>query len=402
MVTVSILAIGNELLDGRVLNTNQHYLSSCLSERRFFVSESSVVNDTKIDIVSALNRLTASSHVVIVTGGLGPTTDDITSECIGLSIGEPCVEFEAASRHVNQWYKARSRAMPQSNLKQTLFPKTATLIPNEWGTAMGFYVWHNETLIVSLPGVPSEMKPMFVATVAPLLHASFDQSESLFSKEYRCFGLGESEIQDRITNLELPSEVLVSYRVPFPEVIVKLTSSHSLEESHEAVVAALSGHIFSQEGESFVEWCTTLIKQRRATISVAESCTGGGLSALLTSIAGASSYFLEGRVTYSNDAKYRLGVLSSTLALYGAVSEPVVNEMSQCIRTITGSTIGVGISGIAGPHGAVEGKPVGTVCFGVSGTNGMQMTETKVFSGNRERVQLMAAYYALWLLSKWV
>lgn len=399
MITSSILTIGNELLDGRVLNTNQHYISVQLSELGFSVRESSTVNDDFEDIVDTIKRLAATSQLIIVTGGLGPTTDDITSECIAAAIGDPCVQFDAAVAHLKTWYEARNRQMPMSNLKQTRFPLSATLIPNALGTAMGAYVWFDGVLIVSLPGVPSEMKQMMVSFVVPLLELSFKVTRALFYKEYRCFGLSESEIQDRVLGLSIPDSVQISYRVPFPEVVIKLTSHESLGAIHVQLLDRLSPHVFSQEGETFLDWVARILKERKITVSLAESCTGGLLSSLLASVPGASAYLIEGRVTYSNEAKQRLGVLAETLDKYGAVSEPVVKEMAVCIKKLTAASIGVAVSGIAGPDGAMPGKPVGTVCFGFS-FDGITITETTCFSGNRERIQHMSAYHALWVVMK--
>jgi len=397
MITSSILTIGNELLDGRVLNTNQHYISSQLAGLGFVVRESSTVNDEAEDIVATMKRLAAVSQLLIVTGGLGPTTDDITSECIAVAVGDVCVAFDAAVAHLKTWYEDRDRPIPMSNLKQTRFPSSATLIPNALGTAMGSYVWFGDTLIVSLPGVPSEMKQMMASFVMPFLETSFAVKKALFYKEYSCFGLGESEIQDRISALYIPDTVQVSYRVPFPEVVIKLTSHASLDVIHTQLWEVLSPNVFSQKGETFLEWVTHVLKELQITVALAESCTGGLLASLLASLPGASAYLIEGRVTYSNESKRRLGVSSETLDQYGAVSEPVVKEMSTCIKKLTGACVGVAISGIAGPDGAMPGKPVGTVCFGFA-FEGRTITETVCFPGNRDRVQHRAAYYALWVV----
>ena len=396
MISVSILTIGNELLDGRVLNTNQQYMSLQLVEEGFFIRESTTVNDDSNDIISTIKRLSSSSQVILITGGLGPTTDDITTECIAACIGDTCCQFEAAVSHLKMWYDHRNRQMPLSNLKQTFFPSSSILISNDLGTAMGCHVTFNETLIVSMPGVPSEMKHMIDSFVIPLLKTTFKVPEKLFCKEYRCFGLGESELQDRISGLLIPDTVQISYRVPFPEVVIKLTSNEPLDVIHDQLFPLLSPHVFSQIGETFLEWSTQILKDTKSTIAVAESCTGGLLSSLLASIPGASSYLIENRVTYTNESKQRLGVSEDTLSNCGAVSEPVVKEMSDCIKTLTGASIGLSISGIAGPGGAVAGKSVGTVCFGVS-FDGKTHAETRYFSGNRERIQQLSAYYALWL-----
>jgi len=402
MITASILTIGNELLDGRVLNTNQHYISAQLSELGFVVRESGTVNDDAADIVTTIQRLAAASQVLVITGGLGPTTDDITSECISVAIGDVCVAFDAAVAHLKTWYEDRNRPMPISNLKQTFFPSSATLIPNALGTAMGSYVWFGDTLIVSLPGVPSEMKQMMVSFVMPFLEMSFYVTKDFFYKEYSCFGLGESEIQDRISAISIPDHVQISYRVPFPEVVVKLTSHASLDGIDTQVLDVLSPNVFSQKGETFLEWATCSLKEREITVALAESCTGGLLSSLLASLPGASAYLIEGRVTYANEAKLRLGVSSEKLDQYGAVSEPVVAEMAGCIRNLTGARVGISISGIAGPDGAMPGKPVGTVCFGFAFDDGRMITETVCFPGNRDRVQYRAAYYALWVVIRTV
>jgi nicotinamide-nucleotide amidase len=399
MTKATLLTIGNELLDGRVLNTNQQYLSQNLVPLGVDIIESVSVNDDETSIVNTLERLASKSTLIIITGGLGPTSDDITTECLASFAGKPFIQFEDAKKQLDQWYKDKKRYMPKSNLKQTFFPESATLISNSLGTAPGCYLDVKETMIISLPGVPYEMKKMMEQTVLPLLETRFPLKNKLNSIEFRCFGIGESLLQDMIDKIKLPKTISVSYRVPFPEVILKLSSKNDLDRVEKQVEKVMSAHVFSKTGDNFLEWIIKWVVENKFTVSLAESCTGGLLASLLISVPGASDYFKEGIVTYTNESKVRFGVSQKILDHYGAVSEEVVKEMAQQSRLSSGSSIGLSISGIAGPTGAIKDKPVGTVCFGVS-TETETITKTCYFTGSRKRIQERSAYYALWIMKQ--
>jgi nicotinamide-nucleotide amidase len=401
MLKTSLLTIGNELLDGRVLNTNQQYLSQQCCLLGYSIKESITVNDDESSIIDTLRRLSSESHLIIITGGLGPTSDDMTAQCLAAFIDKPMIQFEEAHLHLKQWYLSKKVYMPKSNLKQTFFPESSTLIPNTLGTAFGCFVVYKETLIISLPGVPHEMKQMMEDCVLPMIKRKYPVKKRLNSLEFRCFGLGESALQDKINDLKLPKHVSLSYRVPFPEVIVKISSMNNLDRVGKQIEKALSFHIYSKKGDSFLEWIVTWLKVKKLTVSAAESCTGGLLSSLLISIDGASSYFIESVVTYTNESKIKFGVSQKTLDHYGAVSENVVKEMALQSRLSSGAMIGLSISGIAGPTGALKDKPVGTVCFGVS-TEKETITRICYFTGSRRRIQERSAYYALWIMRQCV
>jgi len=400
MKRVSILTVGDELQDGRVLNTNQHTIASLISDLNYLVVESTIVNDDIDRISSSIKRLASCSDILIITGGLGPTTDDLTIEALAKCVQQPLVQFNDAVTHVKEYYQKTNRLMPESNIKQTYFPKNSTMIPNERGTAPGCYVHFQDALVFTLPGVPSEMKKMLTDTVIPTTVQALGKAVDRFEFTLSTFGLGESAIQDRVSSLGLSEDVQFAYRVPYPVVMIKVSSPKPLDSMiRKKLLDSLSPHVFSTTNQSLNDFTFETLLASGKTLAFAESCTGGLATSLLVSISGASKVLKESVITYSNESKIRLGVSESTLDLYGAVSEHVALEMAEKVRSQANTDIGVGISGVAGPDGGTPEKPVGMVCIAIHAGKS-QIVKTYYFSGHRKKIQTLAAYYALWMVSE--
>tara|TARA_A100001015_G_C15035074_1_gene735672 strand:- start:2929 stop:4020 length:1092 start_codon:yes stop_codon:yes gene_type:complete len=357
--------------------------------------------------MNAIHSLTLHCDVLIITGGLGPTSDDCTRESLADAIGQPLIEHDDAKRHLIEFYEHRKRVMPEINNRQIKVPETATLIPNDIGTALGFWVTHSNCLIICLPGVPFEMHPMFLEHGLPLIENHLGVSKKIMKQRtFKCFGIGESNLAELIEQLKLPKPVVVLYRTQFPEVHISLSvSSHAMNELDweqilEKVQKKIHPFLFSQTNESLMsvvgQWC----HQRGHRLALVESCTGGRLGGMLTEVSGASDWFEGGVVAYQNAIKkLACGVPESLIQAHGAVSESCAAAMAAGIlKHWPFASIAIAITGVAGPNGGSKKTPVGTVCCGVA-TRHNSKTITWHFHGDRNRIQLLACYSAcVWMM----
>ena len=405
MSVAAILCIGTELTRGELQNSNATWLAEALTAIGFEVLAIDCVDDERSRIEGALGRLSVNHDVVVCTGGLGPTTDDITTECaahlagVGLQRDEPSLEA------IRERLARFGRQMAASNAKQADFPIGSRILPNPNGTAPGFELKLNRALAYFMPGVPFEMKAMFESFVEPVITPLVGDRQ--FQVLLRTYGLPESEVNDRLAGIEAEYDVLIGYRATMPEIEVKvLARAPSLEGAREraergaAAVRERLGHevIFGQGKARFPEAVCQLLLEQSKTLALAESCTGGLVSELLTAHSGASAVFRGGAVTYANDAKIALlGVPAVLLARFGAVSAEVARAMAEGARAAFNSDLALSLTGIAGPTGGSSEKPVGLVHFAVASDSGVSDRRV-VFTGNREQVRRRAAFAGLSLV----
>jgi len=405
---ISTLSIGDELITGRVIDTNVSTIAKGLLELGLHLQRHIMVGDIEPDIMEALQELSRTSDAVIVTGGLGPTADDMTARAAARTTGRRLVVNEDAKHHV----RTMSSQLPSLmvcplNDKQALIPTKTTLIPNPTGTACGFYLMYNSCFLFFLPGVPSEMKIMLNQSVFPHISQRIPARKIILSSHLNIFGPCEAEVDELLNGVANPGHGLsLGICVTYPWMKVTLQSEAETETVAQKQLAIaieearnrLDQYVFSEGERSIEEVIASLFVQCGVTLSLAESCTGGMIAERITSVAGSSRYFLEAGVTYSNSSKQRqLAVDSQILQERGAVSSEVANLMAKGIRAATGSDIGLAVTGIAGPDGGSEEKPVGTVFISLAAPDGC-WTKRFQFNGTRHEIRVMTRWTATdWL-----
>ncbi|HTJ85312.1 MAG TPA: competence/damage-inducible protein A [Polyangiaceae bacterium] len=397
---VAILSIGTELTRGEIVDTNSAWLAATLTEAGFEITACHTVGDDAERIVALLQRVGAEHRVVIVTGGLGPTSDDLTSLCAARAAGTELVRNDEALAAIRRRVESRGRSVTPLHEKQADIPRGAELLPNADGTAPGYSLHIGGASAFFLPGVPREMKRMFAEQVLPRLRP--EAPNDSFVVRLRTFGLPESAAAQLLEGLDT-ADVTLGYRVHFPELDVKIQArASSLVEarSHAHEVAAkvrdlLGDAVYGEGDDSLPSITGRALRAKGWRLALAESCTGGLISHLLTSFPGASDFLVGAAVTYANSAKTRLlGVSEDTLRGHGAVSAEVAAEMAQGARRLCEVDVGLAVTGIAGPAGGTATKPVGLVYWAVAHPGGTVVRE-RVFPGDRNEIQLHAAYSAL-------
>jgi nicotinamide-nucleotide amidase len=407
MSTAAILCIGTELTRGEIVNTNASWLAERLTELGFELTAVDVVDDDRARIQAALRRLGADHAVLVCTGGLGPTTDDITSECVAAVLGVSLERDAASLAQIRQRMERFGRSMAASNEKQADFPSGAAVIANRRGTAPGFSVTIGRALAFFLPGVPHEMRAMLNEHVAPAIERLV--SGAIHQIRIKTFGMTESGVNDRLAGIEAEHGVLLAYRAHFPEIEVKVLARSSERTDAErraraaadAVIERLGPDTVYGEGDvGFAEAIGALLEARGLSLGGAESCTGGMASELLTERSGSSAWFSGAIVSYANSVKSSLlGVPESVLVEHGAVSEPVARAMAEAARRVLCVDIAFGITGIAGPTGGTPEKPNGLVHFAVASAQGTEHRQM-IFPGTRAQVRRLASFAALALVRK--
>ena len=404
-MTCAVLCIGTELTRGELVNTNAAWLASALTDIGFEVIENVVVDDDKKRIIQTLERLGRSVSVILCTGGLGPTTDDLTTEAVATALGVRLLRDEASLDHIRRRFEKFNRVMGESNAKQADFPEGSVVLPNPIGTAAGFSLRVGSAVAFFMPGVPTEMKRMFEVQVAPRIRPL--APNDAYQIRLRTFGTGESVVGERLTGVEASFPgVTIGYRAHFPEIEVKVLArgiSHTAardlcERATIEVRSRLTDVIYGEADESFAGVVGRALRSKGYTLAVAESCTGGLVGHMITREPGASDYLLVDAVTYANSAKTRLlGVEEDVIRGHGAVSSEVAAAMAERVRKISGADVGLALTGIAGPTGGSAEKPVGTVFIAVSWAGGLEIKE-RHFPGERHQIQTLAAYAGLHLV----
>jgi nicotinamide-nucleotide amidase len=419
--TAVVLSIGTELTRGELLNGNARWLADRLVGLGFNVVEHTTVPDDAERIRGTLLRIarTEEVQVIVCTGGLGPTSDDITTAVVADALGVALVRDDATVAWIETRFRVHRRDMPAINLKQADFPEGARVLANAIGTAPGFSVQIAQARAYFMPGVPGEMEHIFETLIAPELanpaNGLLSSARRSHQVHIRTFGLGESTVAERLSDLDVGGarhhqDITIGYRATFPEVEVKVLAESKDEATARELAESVANEVrqrlqdvaFGGGGrdETYTHYVTQLLKRAELKVATAESCTGGLLGKLLTDPAGSSAYMLGGVISYANSIKSGvLGVSDRVLLEHGAVSEEVARAMAEGVLRLTQADVAVGITGIAGPDGGSEHKPVGTVCFALAQRAGATLTFTERFPGTRDFVRSFSAYYALRLFA---
>jgi nicotinamide-nucleotide amidase len=397
-----ILAVGTELLMGQISNTNAQYISRRLAELGINVYFHTVVGDNPARLEETLKRALIRSDIVITTGGLGPTKDDLTKETIAKAMGRNLVLREDVLEQIRNFFIKKHRQMIPNNVKQAYLPEDCFLIPNPNGTAPGCIVEDNGKTVIMLPGPPKEMQPMFDETVFDYLKQK--TGLVLVSKMLKVFGIGESELEAKLMDLiDKQDNPTIAPYASTGEVTVRVTARCETKEEAlrllapvvDEIKSRLGAMVYASDGESLEQIVFELLLQKGLVVATAESCTGGLLAEKIIKIPGASKVFERGFITYSNRAKAEeLGVSEDTLEKYGAVSHETAIEMLQGLIKKTNAPVGVAITGIAGPDGGTPDKPVGLVYIAVKVLDKI-ICKNYNLMGNRERIQNDACMRAL-------
>jgi len=407
MPSVELIAIGTELLLGQLVDTNTPYVAGKLAEAGVDVFATHTVGDNRERIAAAIRASLERADGVITTGGLGPTIDDITKEAVCDALGLECELHEPSLRAIEGVFAKSGRPMRENNRKQALLPRGAIALANSQGTAPGFVVEKDGRFVACMPGVPREMKPMLAGGLLPWLHKRFELSQHIRTRTLHTIGLAESEIDHRIADLfaslENPKIAVLAHQY---RCDVKIMAKAASEEEAIALIAPvehellrrLDGHVYGVDDQTLPGAIHVLLRQTRNTIAVAESCTGGAVSAALTSVPGSSKSFVGGIVAYDNAVKTQLlGVTEALLASAGAVSEETATEMAIGVRRRLEATIGLAVTGIAGPEGGTPEKPIGLVWLALAESGGARAVRLNL-AGDRHAIQDRATIAALGLL----
>lgn len=405
--SAEIVAVGSEMLLGELVDTNSAWISRQLAALGVSIFRHTTVGDNRYRVVAALEEATSRSDLVLTTGGLGPTSDDLTNECLATAANRKMIEYPEAREHVDRMFERFGRKPTPSNYKQALFPEGTTLIPNPRGTAMGALLEVNGSLVATFPGVPIEMKGMFEDTVAPLIKSRSDGA--IVSRTLWFVGIGESALAEQVQDLLDAPNPTVAPLAGQGKVRLRITARAATPEETRRKIAPvadevlnrLGDYFFGEDDETLESAVGDLLKERGATLALAESCTGGLLAKRFTDAPGASAYFTDGLVTYSNEAKERLlDVPHELIVEHGAVSEPVVRAMAEGARKASGADYGLSVTGVAGPDGGTDEKPVGLVWVGLADAAGSVAKELNLtaFAKSREAVRERSANGAIDLL----
>jgi nicotinamide-nucleotide amidase len=398
-----IIAVGSEMLTPDRLDTNSLFLTEELNAIGIEVIRKSVVGDNREVLSEAFREAMGRVPLIIASGGLGPTEDDLTRETLADVLGRKLVRDDAVLRSIQERFRALGREMPAVNVRQAMVPEGAEVLPNPRGSAPGLWFEDGGRMIALLPGPPRELKPLFRDEILPRLRQRVS-GVRMHRREIRVAGLGESTVEERIlpiyqrysevntTILAAPGEVQIHLRLWTDDAV---NAKKVLDEMVRGFEIALTDRIFSEDGSSLEEVVAHELTLNNATISAAESCTGGLLAQRLTSLAGSSAYFLGGVVCYSNERKTAWADVPPEMILSrGAVSSEVAVALAEGIRRRVGSTLGVGITGVAGPGGGSEEKPVGTVHIAIAHSGGIKERGAR-FPGDRESIRWQASQIAL-------
>lgn len=402
-----IMCVGTELLLGEIVDTNAAFLAGELANLGINLYYKTTVGDNWLRLSAAFGIALSRSDLVIVSGGLGPTLDDITKEVLSAVVGHPLELRPEAYQHIEQYLTSLGRPVSPNNRRQAMLPGGAEMIPNPAGTAPGVWLEHQGKLIICLPGVPHELKSMMKQTVIPKLRER-EHLAPLHSKVLRFSGIGESALEEKVMDLikEQTNPTLALY-AGFGEVRMRLTCRASTSDEAEACFAPLEAeiksrlaeHLYATGDATLEEMVGEALTQRGLTVGVAESCTGGLIGHRLTSVSGSSRYFRGGIVAYDNEVKVEaLGVDRDLLLQHGAVSGEVALAMAEGVRSRLRTDFGIGVTGIAGPTGGTEEKPVGTVYIACVDARGQASVVHRLFRGDRDQVKGRAAHEGLWLL----
>jgi competence/damage-inducible protein CinA-like protein len=400
---IAVLTTGDELLNGDLTDSNTGTIAAILTQHGYRLRCSLSVPDQEKEIAAALRYLVGQVQAVIVTGGLGSTSDDLTARAAARALGQSLVVNEEALAMVRDFFTRRNRNMEPINERQALLPKRAVPLANRLGTAPGFWLQEPGCELFFLPGVPGEMKAMFESSVLPALQGLHPGSSPLQQRCLKFFGLPEPKIEQLIPYAQLPEGVQVAFALEYPLVLVKLKAGGDdadfrLDQAEALLIRALGEHLMARDGETPEGNVGKLLTAAGLTLSLAESCTGGLISSMLTSQPGASAFLERAAVTYADSAKLDwLQVPLPVLRQHGAVSESCARAMAIGLKRVTDTDLALAVTGIAGPDGGTTEKPVGTVYLAMATPHDVHVKGYR-FHGDRLKIQRMSAVMALeWL-----
>jgi len=417
VVTAEIISTGSEILKGFILDTNSHFLSLELQKSGILPQYFTVVGDDEKTLKDSLKLALRRSNLIIITGGLGPTDDDINREVIAEVLKKKLIFVEDAYKNIVSRFKKRGIKMPAINKKQAMIPESAIYLKNNWGTASAFIVEKNDKAIISLPGPPREMIPMFYHYVVKYLKKKFDTKERFFTRVIHTIGISESALNEALRDIiKKYKDVTFSFVAQFGKVdiligiyisrddsrIAHTKTSKQINRVEKEIEKLLGENIYGYDDETLEMVVGKLLLNKKLTIATAESCTGGLIANKITDVAGSSNYFIRGYVTYSNESKMQdLGVKEETIKKYGAVSKETAIEMASGARKKAQTDMAISTTGIAGPTGGTKEKPVGLVWFGLATKNEL-FAIRRNFLGERTYIKLQTAKTALDLVRRYL
>jgi nicotinamide-nucleotide amidase len=402
-INAEIITIGDEILYGQILDTNTHWLSIQLDSIGVRIVRKTTVGDEEGEILKVFAEAESRADIILITGGLGPTNDDLTKPALSKYFNSPLKIHEQALKELTDLFNARGKELTELNRQQAALPECCKMISNKLGTATGMWFEKNGKVFISMPGVPHEMKAMMESSIIPSLK-NFFKTQVIYHKMIKTVGIGESWLADMIRNWEnnLPSHIKLAYLPSVAHVKLRLTASGTskeelkkdVNEQIQWLLPLAEKYIYGYDKTTLEEAVGILLKREKKTIATAESCTGGAVAQRITSIPGSSAYFKGGIIPYSNEIKEEiLGVPKSTLVSYGAVSEETVKEMAAHVRKNFKADIGIASSGIAGPSGGTPEKPVGTIWIAYN--DGENIFAKKLLLGNDRLVNIEQATIAI-------
>ena len=406
-----IFSTGNEILSGAIVDTNSAHIAETLTMAGVHVARQICVGDDLDTLVNTIREISGRADIAIVTGGLGPTADDLTAEAMAAAAGVSIELDKDADASIDAYFAMRKWHRNPMDKKQAMLPQGSVFIKNPVGTAPGFAIQISRCRFFCIPGVPSEMKRMLSDAILPELERLNEKDRTIrLVKSVSLFGLPESEVGRRMAGVEdqIPG-IEIGFRAKFPEIHIRIyaegrdkeTVAQKIAQAADMVHQRMGEHVFSVTEETLAGAVGRMLLERKETLAVAESCTGGLIANWLTDVPGSSGYFLFSGVTYANAAKVNvLGVSQDSLNQYGAVHETIVREMAAGVRDITGATYGLATSGIAGPDGGTEDKPVGTVCIGLATPTDVHARRLYFSFGSRDRNKTIFAMSALEILRR--
>jgi nicotinamide-nucleotide amidase len=409
---IGILTIGNELMNGRIADTNASFIAREVNQQGWSVEAIMSVGDNFASIKNRLDYLLSMTDAVICSGGLGPTSDDITTAAIAQAFGLPLYTDENVLAYIKDIFTKFNLRWVENNAKQAMFPRGAEVIPNLRGTAPGFLLPVKKKLIFVIPGVPTEAKMMLTEEVIPSLRKLFPQNEQYAVKQtIKTFGLSEAAVDDRLKDIDFDSMgVSIGFYPVFPENHIVLISRNktqgeaqtNLQKAQDEVSSRLQDYIFSYGEKTLEDVIAGILTEKKLTIAVAESCTGGLITNRLTDVSGSSDYLERGLVTYSNKAKISLlDVPTEVIEKHGAVSEETARLMAEGVRKISGTDLGLSSTGIAGPTGGTKEKPVGTVYLALADSK-QTICRHYSYRWDRKRNKEVFSEAALFLLKNYL
>jgi len=401
-ILAEVITIGDEILYGQITDTNTQWISAELNKIGVRTVRKSSVGDQAEPILQILREAETRADLIILTGGLGPTKDDITKHTLATYFGTRLVINEEALADVTAFFKSRGREMTKLNRQQAALPENCTFISNQSGTAPGMWFEKEGKVFISMPGVPFEMKWLMTHAMLPKLQQYF-RLPFIYHRMIRTVGMGESFLAEKIAHWEdhLPSAIRLAYLPGFGGVRLRLTATgtelallrEQVQQQIDAVLPLIDTFVYGYDDDELEKVVGDLLRQNGQTLATAESCTGGYVAHLITQVPGSSSYYLGGIIPYSNDLKISLaGVKPETLQQYGAVSEQTARELAEGVRIKLGANIGISSTGVSGPTGGTEEKPVGTVWIACSDGTRTEAKKLQLSQFREVNVQLTATY----------